>query len=135
MKLTNIEIVNIINILEQYSEKKLPQKISYAITKNILILKEDYLCYEKELNKIFDIYDADLQKDEEGKLIRSENGIPLLKKGSNNSFVKDVTELLNITVDINLYKINSELFDYIDVENRYDPLSPKDIIVLQDVLC
>jgi len=135
MKLTNIEIVNIINILEQYSEKKLPQKISYAITKNILILKEDYLCYEKELNKIFDIYDADLQKDEEGKLIRSENGIPLLKKGSNNSFVKDVTELLNITVDINLYKINSELFDYIDSENRYDPLSPKDIIVLQDVLC
>lgn len=135
MKLTNIEIVNIINILERYSEKKLPQKISYAITKNILILKEDYLCYEKELNKIFDIYDADLQKDEEGKLIRSENGIPLLKKGSNNSFVKDVTELLNITVDINLYKINSELFDYIDVENRYDPLSPKDIIVLQDVLC
>jgi len=135
MKLTNIEIVNIINILEQYSEKKLPQKISYAITKNILILKEDYLCYEKELNKIFDIYDADLQKDEEGELIRSENGIPLLKKGSNNSFVKDVTELLNITVDINLYKINSELFDYIDAENRYDPLSPKDIIVLQDVLC
>ena len=135
MKLTNIEIVNIINILEQYSEKKLPQKISYAITKNILILKEDYLCYEKELNKIFDIYDADLQKDEEGKLIRSENGIPLLKKESNNSFVKDVTELLNITVDINLYKINSELFDYIDSENRYDPLSPKDIIVLQDVLC
>ena len=135
MKLTNIEIVNIINILEQYSEKKLPQKISYAITKNILILKEDYLCYEKELNKIFDIYDADLQKDEEGKLIRSENGIPLLKKGSNNSFVKDVTELLNITVDINLYKINSELFDYIDSENRYDPLSPKDIIILQDVLC
>ena len=108
MKLTNIEIVNIINILEKYSEKKLPQKISYAITKNILILKEDYLCYEKELNKIFDIYDADLQKDEEGKLIRSENGIPLLKKGSNNSFVKDVTELLNITVDINLYKINSQ---------------------------
>lgn len=135
MKLKNIDIVNIINVLEQYSEKKLPQKISYAITKNILILKEDYVCYEKELNKIFSIYDNDLQKDANGNYVCAQNGIPLAKDGCGDLLNRDINDLLNIIVDVDLYKINSELFDYADFDGRYDVLSPKDIIILQEIIC
>ena len=34
MKYKNIEVVSIVNFLNSISEKKLPQKISYAIMRN-----------------------------------------------------------------------------------------------------
>lgn len=36
MKMTNLVMVNLMNTLQAYSAKKLPQKISFAITRNLI---------------------------------------------------------------------------------------------------
>ena len=48
MKIKNLELIVIINILSSFNDKKLPQKISYAITRNYMILEKEYQYYDKE---------------------------------------------------------------------------------------
>ena len=38
MKIKNTEVISMLNNLSKYKDTKLPQKISYAITKNNIIL-------------------------------------------------------------------------------------------------
>ena len=52
-KITNAILISFIKILDGVSKKKMPQKISYAITKNIINLSKEYECYITELEKIF----------------------------------------------------------------------------------
>lgn len=51
MKYKNIEIVNIVKFLDGISEKKLPQKISYAIMRNTSNFQKEYNYYEHALKK------------------------------------------------------------------------------------
>ena len=57
MKVTNMKLLTYVNILNKYADKKLPQKISYAITKNLMGLDTDFKCYSKELNKVLSHYE------------------------------------------------------------------------------
>ena len=57
MKIKNLELIVIINILSSFNDKKLPQKISYAITRNYMILEKEYQYYDKEIKKIFSQYE------------------------------------------------------------------------------
>ena len=52
MKLRNIDMVVIMNNIEKFKDKKLPQRISYAITKNNMLLIEEQKVYMEEFNKI-----------------------------------------------------------------------------------
>ena len=54
MKTKNFTIINMINTLNSFAEKKLPQKISYAITRNLMLLQKDYDCYSKSIEKLFE---------------------------------------------------------------------------------
>ena len=47
MKYKNIEIVNIVNFLNSISEKKLPQKMSYAIMRNTSTVPKECRYHEK----------------------------------------------------------------------------------------
>ena len=47
----NIELIIISNNLEKYKDKKLPQKISYAITKNNMLIC-DYYIWMKTISRI-----------------------------------------------------------------------------------
>lgn len=134
MKLTNFEIINIFNTLDSYATKKLPQKISYAITKNIMLLRGDYECYDKELKKLFEIYDDKMIKDEKGNVKYNQYQIPLIQKEYSEDFDKDLTELLNIKIEIDLYTVDDSVFDY-DDSDKYDCLSPLEIIRLQEIIC
>jgi len=136
MKITQLDLVNIINTLNLYGEKKLPQRISYAITKNIILTKDDYICYEKELRKIFFRHEDLLQKDADGNIICNQNNMPLVKEDvHDNEFNTEIMNLLNLELDVELYHIPSDAFDYSDDGGKYDALSPNDIIVLQRILC
>lgn len=134
MKLTNFELINIYKILDDFATKKLPQKISYAITKNIMILRDDFDCYNTELKKLFERYDDKMIKDDNGKVQYNQYQIPLIKKEYSEEFDKDLTELLNIQIEVNLYSIDDNYFDY-DDSDKYDCLSPLEIIRLQEILC
>lgn len=135
MKLTNFAIVNAINILEKFSEKKLPQKISYAITKNLIILQREYDFYIKSLDKLFANYDKYIVRDENKNIMRNDIGIPIVDSSVEKEFNEEISNLLNIEIEIQLYCISEDVFDYEDNANRYDSLSAADIISLRYVLC
>lgn len=141
MKLTNFNIINMINILTNFAEKKLPQKISYAITRNLMIvrndLKNEYDCYFQSLNKLLSEYDKYIIRNENGEIIYNDIGIPIVASDVENDFNEEISELLNIEIKTNveLYHIPENVFDYEDEKNRYDSLSASDIINLQSILC
>lgn len=135
MKVTNFAIVNMINTLEKFAEKKLPQKISYAITRNLILLQKDYDCYMKSLNKLFHDYDGHIVRDENDNIMRNDMGIPIVDGGIEKEFNEEISDLLNIEIEIEPYYIPESLFDYEDNINRYDCLSAADIMNLQAILC
>ncbi len=135
MKLTNFAVVNMINTLEKFAEKKLPQKISYAITRNLILLQKDYDCYLKSLNKLFSNYDDYIVRDENENIMSNEVGIPIVDSKVEKEFNEEISNLLNIEIEIKLYCISEEVFNYEDSANRYDSLSASDIMNLRAVLC
>lgn len=134
MKMTNMVLVNLINTLGSYSTYKLPQKISYAITKNIMTIQKEYNVYEQQMKKIFEDFDQYTLKDENDNPLFEENGLPKIQQEHQDEFIKEMNELLKIEVDIALYYVDSTVFDYED-SPRFDPLTPNDIMMLQSILC
>lgn len=134
MKIKNVDLVGILHVLEEYSNKRLPQKISFAITRNMINLGNDAECYSQTLNKIFEKYANYVVKDDDGNIRYNDQGIPLVDKNHVADYGKEIGELLNIEIDINLYKVDISVFDYEDTD-KYDSLSAIDIIKLQSILC
>jgi len=133
MKITNYGLIGLINSLNEFSDKKLPQKVSYAITKNIMKLNQEYSYYEKSLKNLFEKYDDCFEKDDKGEII-VQSGNPVVKKEYRNDYNKELTELLNIEIEIELFTIPSSFLDY-DDSDKYDVLTPKEIIMLESLLC
>lgn len=134
MKITNFNLIKRINILDSYSQKKLPQKISYAITRNCILMASDYQVYEQALNKIYGSYSKYMKKDDRGNIKSGKNGVPLVDSSVSKEYENEISELLNIEIDIDPFYIEQNLFDY-DDENKYDALSAADILMLQSILC
>ena len=137
MKLKNIDIIGIISSLHDFSQKKLPQKVSYAITKNQLKLDREIECYQTELQKLFSKYNDHISKDENGEYINNSQGIPEFKEESvveRNEFIGELNELLSIENDVDLYLVDDELLNY-DDNGVYDVLTPSEISYLYRVLC
>lgn len=135
MKITNFIMITILDTLHHFSEKKFPQKISYAITRNIILLQKDYDCYIKSLNKLFSDYDDYIVKDENKNIMSNNMGIPIVDSKVTKEFNEEISNLLNIEIEIKLYCIPENTFDYEDNANCYDSLSATDIMNLQAILC
>ncbi len=135
MKIKNISLMNIVNTLNKYANTCLPQKISYAITKNMMLLSDDVDVYNKQIKLLFDSYDEYIIKDENGKVQRNQMGIPVVEESVKESFYGELNDFFNIEIDVNLYTISEEAFEYDDKGKRYDPLTPNDIIALQSIIC
>lgn len=135
MKIKNSEIVSMLKVLSSFGNKKLPQKISYAITKNNIIISKEYKYYSEALEKIISNYSEYTEKDSNGNPLLQPSGLPKILEEYNDVFNNEVIELLNIETDVNLYIIDENCFDYDDAIGKYDVLSPIEIIQLQQVLC
>jgi len=136
MKYKNLEIINIYQILDSLLGMKFPQKISYAIIKNLKKLQPEVDTYEMAFRQLEKKYDDDIKKDDDGEIIRADNGSPVFKlDGHFEDFREEYQELADIELDIDLYHIDEELFNYDDNNGKYDVLAPKDIIILQSILC
>ena len=135
MRMRNIELIIISNNLEKYKDKKLPQKISYAITKNNMLIMQEQKIYLEEFNKIIKEYDEYIIKDTDGQMKLNTNGIPMVKSEVEKEYMQKVNDLLNIEFDIDLFTISEECFNYDDTIGKYDVLSPSEIMFLQSFLC
>lgn len=135
MKINNKTLVTYDNVLAYYANKKLPQKISYAITKNMIFVSNQLEPYRKELNKIIESYKKYYVKDENGKPIDMEIGVPKVDDTHEDDYISEINELLDMEIEIDdFYNIKDDAFDYID-SDRYDALTASDIINLQSILC
>lgn len=130
----NLSLVRTLNTLNKYEHKKLPQKISYAIMKNLVSLQQEYDLYEKQLEKIFREYEDKTIKDKDGKIVFNKSGLPVVKDDYIDSFNEEIKELLNTEVEVEIYQIDDELFNY-EENNRYDNLTTKEIIELSAIIC
>lgn len=135
MKMTNFTMVKVMNMLDMYSNKKLPQKISFAITKNLLNIKKEYQVYDIELNKIFDEYSSCFVFDDSGSLIVDNYGIPVVSEDKYEEYNHKITELLDVEIDVDLYQIDLDCFDYDDRNGIYEPLSVNEMGSLQTIIC
>lgn len=134
MILKNKDILTRVNILNGYCTKRFPQRISYAITRNVMIFSDEIESYNKQLKKILDSYKEYYVKDDNGEpLIDKASGLPVIMPEHSNDFMQEIMELLEIEIDVKPYFINESLFDYDD--EKYDTMSAIDIINLQNVLC
>ena len=72
-------IVNNLNILGAFAEKRLPQRISYAITRNLMLLQKEYQCYETEMKKLQEKYADSIMYTDNKEVTRDNYGVPVLK--------------------------------------------------------
>lgn len=135
MKINNMKLIQSINILQEYMTKRLPQKISYAIMRNFSTLSEEYKFYQKQYQKILEEYKEKIELDDNGDMKFDSNGVPVVSDDkSRNEIYNALSELLRIDIDVNLYLINDEDFNYED-SDRYDVLTPAEIYNLKILLC
>ena len=136
MKIKNTEVISMLNNLSKYKDTKLPQKISYAITKNNIILSKEYEYYESEIKKIKELYSTHMLKDKNGEIEMYSNGIPRLDDDTlEKEMIHRINELLLIENDIDMHIIDEDCFNYDDCNGKYDVLSPIEIMNLQRILC
>lgn len=133
MKITNFDLLQIINKLKQYGDKHYPQRIAYAITKNFALFNDNIKNYTQQLQKLIHSYENDILLDENGERKIDDNGLPLIKDECRKQFYMEVEELLKIENEIDIYKIDEECFNYDDNE-RYDVMSLADLEFLQKIL-
>ena len=115
MKLSNEKIVNIINSIGGLSTKQLPVKASYAISKNILKLEKEIKTYNSEREKLLDKY---AEKDDEGKRVVNDTGNIIIDKQYVEKWNKDIRELLDIEIEIDVHKFNISVLDGCNISTQ-----------------
>lgn len=135
MKYKNIEVVSIVNFLNSISEKKLPQKISYAIMRNTSNFQKECNYYEQALKKILEGYKDFFVKKSDDELVMTSIGVPLVDNKHMKEYTEKIQELLDIEVEIQIYKIDSKDFDYEDLNGKYDVLTVKELLQLTNLFC
>lgn len=101
MKITNRRIVNDSNFLASLMHRQFPVKVSYAISKNISKLESDLKIYNSEREKIINKY---CKKDEKENLVIDENNNYSIEEEYIDICNKELNELLDIEVDIDIHK-------------------------------
>lgn len=134
MKYRNIEVVQIVRFLDKISERKLPQKINYAIMKNLDSFQKENQFYEKSLNKIIESYKDFLVKDSEGNFVISDIGVPMVDKEHIEDYKNEISELINLEVDVKIYQVPESIFDYEDANGKYDAVSGSEILKFVKIL-
>ncbi|WP_415330903.1 hypothetical protein [Clostridium perfringens] len=107
VKMTNKEILEKVNVLGELTARKLPVKVSYAIGKNISKVERELKHYNKERQKLIEEY---CLKEDDGTLKITEGNYDIDPKRLED-FNKEINELQEIEVEIDIHKFNIELLD------------------------
>lgn len=122
MKLTNRRIVNDATFLSNLANKQLPIRVSYAIAKNVSKIESELKVFNNERQKLLDKYCV---KDEEGKNKIDENNQLRIADEHLEDWSKDLEELLDIEVEIDIYKFNIS-----DLLNSNCEMTPSELMLI-----
>ena len=126
MDLTLGEIRDKYKVFVAISSKKLPIKLSYAISKNLSVL-------EKEANLIDDNRIKLAEAYAEGTPIIDENKCYVINEAALPSLNKEIAEYYRTVTSIDICKANIKELDKLE-DSRYDALSPAEISALDFML-
>ncbi|EPB8258608.1 hypothetical protein ACSW9Z_02280 [Clostridium perfringens] len=107
VKMTNKEILEKVNVLGEISLRKLPVKVSYAIGKNISKVERELKHYNKERQKLIEEY---CLKEDDGTLKITDGNYDIDPERL-EYFNKEINELQEIEVEMNIHKFNIELLN------------------------
>ncbi|MDC4243481.1 hypothetical protein [Clostridium perfringens] len=107
VKMTNKEILEKVNVLGEVSSRKLPVKASYAIGKNITKVERELKHYNKERQKLIEEY---CLKEDDGTL-KITDGNYDIDPARLKDFNKEIDELQEIEVEMDIHKFNIELLN------------------------
>lgn len=122
MKLTNRRITNDANFLGTLYNKQLPIRVSYAIAKNISKIESELKVFNTERQKLLDKYCI---KDEDGKNKIDENNQLKIADEHLEAWNKDLEELLDIEVEIDIHKFNVN-----DLLNSNCEMTPSELMII-----
>lgn len=136
VKKTNRQLIAIQNfILGGVANKRLPQRLGFAIAMLNMNIEIPVKCYTEELKKITDRYSDSFSRDEDGNTVIDKNlGIPVVESPADREeYLKEINELLSVETEIRINTVSPDIFDYSD--EKYDPLTVVEILMLRDILC
>lgn len=116
--------------LSRTAEKKLPVKVSYAIAKNVELLKKECRDLEQQRVKLCEMY-AD--KDEEGKPI-IEDGKFSFQEGEQQKFQMEYEELLKEEAALDFHMVDAVELEKCDLNERYDVPTAEDYMAMDFML-
>lgn len=124
MKMTlNEVLVNYRNLIS-LAGKKLPVRLSYAVSKNLRLLEKEAELIEKSRTELAEQH---AEKDEEGK--------PATKDGNyvfgenKEKFLEEYNEYLETEIELDPHRIPTEEIEKTE-DSRYDVLSPAELMGL-----
>lgn len=127
IKTKNVNIL--LNQLSTLADKKLPIALNMAIAENILILKSKSELIQENIRKLCERYS---ERDKNGKIVteRTQDGERYkLIKEKIPEFNQEYSDLMELEMDVDFKKVSPELIEKADAD-RYDPLTPGDLICL-----
>lgn len=116
--------------LSRTAEKKFPVKVSYAIAKNVELLKKECQDLEQQRVRLCEMY-AD--KDEEGKPI-TEDGKFVFQEGEQQKFQMEYEELLKEEVALDFNMVDAVELEKCDLNERYDVPTAEDYMAMDFML-
>lgn len=124
MKIAYSKLKNSIDILKKISDLYLDLEIALNLYENIKLIDEKMIFYSKSIQKIIEKYAA---RDDSGNIVLN-NKVSFgfeCKEGEQDKLYREVNQLENLEVDIDLFMISKEgLFDSLKALQKNEPHNP-----------
>lgn len=129
MELSLGNIRNIYEVIMPISNKKLPIKLSYIISKNLSVLEKEASIIDDNRIKLAQTY-AD--KDDNGEP-KTDNGVYCFSDKNKVAFTNELNDYYQTKIDIAICKAGIKELDKLE-DPRYDALTPSEIAALDFML-
>lgn len=115
------DLVNSVDTLQKLSQKSFKAKLAWSISRLLKAAETEIQSFNETR---MDLIRRRGEKDENGELITDENGNCKINPAEINEFSKELSDLLETTVEINVNRIRMDLLEDLD-------FTPMDMAVLE----
>ena len=124
MKMTLVDVLNRQRTLATLADKKLPYKLAYAISKNLVKFQAEVELIEKSRKSIIENYAV---KDENGEMVIEENQYKI-EEGKMEEFNAEFSDYMSTETDVEIFTIPETVLEAND--SRFDVLTVAQIFAL-----
>lgn len=131
MKFKLYELENRILKLNALGAKKLPVKLSYAISKNSKLFLAEYETVTKERQKVLE---RDCLRNDDGSPVITDNSYTYENEDTKRTAIDEVTELLQTETDIEVMKVPIAVLEKCDDLQKFDALTAEEVAAIDFML-